>query len=94
MEPNPRNMLAAVKCESFNVISESEIADEMKGDKKFFDSIPEYREGDQPSEEDIRTVEKVLKYAAGCNYMGFSEQDAILVNKYSTNVLRWSLNYR
>jgi hypothetical protein len=92
-EPTPRNMLTAVKCESFNMRSESEIADEMKGDKKFFDSIPEYGEEDQPSEEDIRTVEKVLKYAAGCNYMGFSEKDAILVNKYSTNVLRWSLNY-
>lgn len=88
-----RNMLAAVDGESFNVKSESEIAEEMRGDKKFFDSIPEYGEDDHPTEEDIKTVEKVLKYAAGCNYMGFSEQDAILVSRYSTNVLRWSLRY-
>lgn len=92
-EIRPRNMLREEDHRSFNVRSESEIADEMKGDKRFFDSIPEYPKGESPSKEDIRTVEKVLKYAAGCNYMGFSEQDAILVNKYSTNVLRWSLNY-
>lgn len=93
MEPKPRNMLEEVNHESFNVRSESEIADEMRGDKKFFDSIPEYPEGKSPSKEDIETVEKVLKYAAGCNYMGFSEQDAILVSRYLTNVLRWSLGY-
>ena len=93
MEPIPRNMLAAVDVESFNVRSESEIADEMSGDKKFFDSIPEYGEGYQPTEKDIETVEKVLKYASGCNYMGFSEKDAILVTKYCTNVIRWALHY-
>lgn len=90
----PRNMLREEDYESFDIRSESEIADKMIGDKKFFDSIPEYPEGKVPSEEDINTFEKVLKYAAGCNYMGFSEQDAILVSRYSTNVLRWSLHYR
>lgn len=86
-----RNMLKENDFESFNVKSESEIAEEMRGSVKFFDSIPEYGESDHPTEEDIRTVEKVLKYAAGCNHMGFSQDDAILVTNYSTNVLRWSL---
>ena len=62
-------------------------------EKKHFEKIEEYGENEKPTEEDIRIVEKVLKYAASCNYMMFSEEDAISVMQRSTNILKWNFGY-
>lgn len=89
-----RNMLkSADDFETFVQLSEREILDDMRAEMMYFDGIPEYGEGEVPSAEDIATVEKVLKYASQCNYMGFTGSDARLVMGCSTNVLKWSLNH-
>jgi len=65
----------------------------MEEDRNFFERIEEYREDEKPTEEEIRTTEKVLKYAAQCNYIGFSTEDAIDVMQRSTNILKWNFGY-
>lgn len=91
---NERNVLKEADSNVINFcchLSESEIAEDMRMRAKFFDGIPEYRDGEVPSEDDIKTAEKVLKYATKCKYIGFTEDDAHLVMGCSTNILRWSL---
>ena len=87
---NLRNML----CDGVDVfggISELDRVEDERAAMKFFDAIPHYGDGDRPSENDVVVAEKVLKYAAQCNYIGFTKDDALLTMRYSTNVLRWSL---
>jgi len=92
MTHHTRNMLKDAT-KPFNVVSETEIAERMKGERAHFDSISEYTKGNAPTAKDIRTVEKVLKYAAQCKYAGFTDTDASLVMSCTTNILRWSLGY-
>lgn len=64
-----------------------------KEEREFLAKIEEYSEDKKPTEEEIRIVEKVLKYAAQCNYMQFNEEDMIDVTQKSTNILKWSFGY-
>jgi hypothetical protein len=91
---NKRNMLQnADEFDEFVHLSQKEIADdELWSEMMHFDGIQEYHDGEVPSAEEIATVEKVLKYASHCNYMGFTCADARLVMGCTTNVLKWSLD--
>lgn len=89
-----RNMLqSADGIEEFIHLSEKEIAGSGRNEYEYFEGIPEYGNDDAPSAEDIAVVEKVLKYASQCEYMGFTGADARLVMSCSTHVLRWALNH-
>jgi len=90
-----RNMLKdADDSHTFMRLSEREIADGMRSEMMYFDGIHEYGDGESPSFEELRTVEKVLKYASQCNYIGFTGADARLVMSCTTNVLGWALKHR
>ena len=91
-----RNMLREVECESFNVRNErailDEIAEEMRADSDALDAIPDYVGDSSPSADDIMAAERVLKYISQREGVGFTRDDALLVMRYTTNVLRWSQN--
>lgn len=91
-----RNMLrSADEFEEFVYLSQKEIAgNDVRSEMMYFDGIPEYHDGEAPSAEELATVEKVLKYASHCDYMGFTGADARLVMSCTTNVLKWSLNHK
>ena len=91
-----RNMLKdADDNTTFMRLSKKEIAGEdVRSEMMYFDIIPEYGDGERPSFEELRTVEKVLKYASRCEYMGFTGADARLVMSCTTSVLKWSLNHK
>jgi len=58
-----------------------------------FDMIWEYPDGEAPSAEEIAIVERVLKYASHCKYVGFTDADARLVMSLSTSVLNLALHH-
>lgn len=91
---NKRNMLKdADDRETSTRLSEREIRDDLKSEMMYFDGIWEYPDGEAPSREDIATVERVLKYASQCKYVGFTGADARLVMSCSTNVIKWALGH-
>lgn len=91
---NKRNMLQYTIDESFpSQLSLEESIEADEEDIKIFESIPSYGDDEVPTKEEILMVEKVLKYASRCNYIGFTDEDAKLVMQCSTNILKWGLGY-
>ena len=64
--------------------------------EKYWKRIRKYpgvAKGDKPSKEEIETAERVLKYAAECNYMRFGKDDALTVMEITTNMLKRNLGH-
>lgn len=89
---NKRNTLRDT-LNPFTEPSESDKTEKELSEYKHFLSIESYPGNEKPSLDEIKTVEKVLKYASSCNWMGFTKEDALLVFGVSTNILKWGLNY-
>ena len=47
----------------------------------------------KPTEEEINITEKVLRYAANCNYIVYSISDALNTMQQTTYILKWNFEY-
>ena len=64
-----------------------------KEEKVYLNKIPDYPENEKPTAEEIKTVEKVLKYASQRNYIPFRLEDLLEIIQKSTNILKWNFRY-
>lgn len=62
--------------------------------KKYFEKISNYSDGEEPTLEEIKICEKVLKYACECKWLGFNENDLGLVLEHTTHPLKWNFGYK
>ena len=72
---------------------EESVTDREHSREQHWNKIPDYSENEQPSREDIIACEKVLKYAATCNYIQFDKLDALRTMEETTNILKWNFKY-
>jgi len=85
-----RNMLKEDDGGSFDFRNKDDIAEGIRTDHRALDAIPDYVGDNCPSDDDIMATERVLKYISSCDGIGFTHDDALLVMRYTTNILRWS----
>lgn len=64
-----------------------------KEEKVYLNKIPDYLENEKPTAQEIKTVEKVLKYASQRNYIPFRPEDLLEVIQKSTSILKWNFRY-